>query len=150
MKNRHVNGIQRPLTRGTLTVLLLALLPACGILETEDRGAEEALVNITGSSPVPLELITSDAYVIAVDPETFEETVDLLASDTTSLETLPFTNIYGISSFDRFLIRLTNPDTAVASVRMTVTVDGSLEYDVPANISEGGSLEFRFSINQFF
>ncbi len=134
----------------TLLPLLLIGASGCGLLETEDRGAEEAVVDITGDTPVPLQLITSDAFVVALDPETLLETVQFARADTITLDSLPFSNPYAIAAFDRFLIRLSNPDSAVASVRMTVTVDGSVEYDQPATISEGGSLEFRFQINQFF
>lgn len=132
-----------------LTVALVGVLPACGILETTDRGAEEAIVTITGDSPVPLDLITSDAFIVFTDPNTFEESLQIFVADTLVLTALPFDQSYAIASFDRFLIRLTNPDSTVASVRMTVQVDGTVEYDQAATMSQGGSLEFRFQINQF-
>lgn len=121
----------------------------CGILETTDRGAQTAQVTITGDSPVPLDLITSDQWVITTNPETFEEELTMFLADTSVIASLPFNRSYSIADFDRFLIRLANPDSTVASVRMTVSVDGSVEYDQQATMSQGGALEFRFQINQF-
>jgi len=148
-RTRSLQDVPRSSIGAGLILFFVFVFQGCGILDTTDRGAERAMVSITGDSPVPLELLTSEAWLIFTDPETFEEEVQILLADTAILTALPFNQDYPIADFDRFLIRLTNPDSTVASVRMTVSVDGSVEYDQQATMSQGGSLEFRFQINQF-
>ena len=129
--------------------LMLACASACGILDDQEERAQRAQVVVNGTSPVPLSLITSSEFVLETDPETLVTTAVLIVSDTAEF-TPPFEDIYQIDQFERFLVRLVNPDSAVASIRMQVLVDGSLEYDQSADVAEGGSLEFTFQVNRFF
>lgn len=140
------------MTRSLRTLLLAAVglgVSGCGILDDQEPRRERANVVIQGTSPVPLSLITSSEFVIETDPETFEQTAVLLVSDTVEI-TPPFDDTYRIDAFERFLVRLVNADSAVASIRMQVLVDGSLEYDQAADMSQGASLEFSFTVRRFF
>ena len=129
---------------------LIAGLPACGILgdDTSDP-ANQAQVVINGTSPVPLDLITSDEFIVTRNVETGVTTTEFLSADTSML-TVPFEQAYDISTFERFLVRLINPDSMVASIRLQVLIDGTLEYDQTADISQGASLEFSFQTQRFF
>lgn len=129
--------------------MLIAVMvaAACGLIEPQSDPAEQVMVTVRGTSPVPLELITSSDFVLIFNGETGITRSDLIDSDTVSV-TLPFDQVYDVSSLERFLVRLTNADSAVASVQLQVFLDGLLEYDQQADVAEGGSLEYSFQINR--
>ncbi len=136
----------RPIVRAVAALTILFTATGCALFEP-DEGAERAVVSIVGSSSVPLALLTSTDFVVVLDPETSSTDVELNSSDTSSVASLPFNQTYGISLNDRFFVRLSNPDTTVvASVRMSVSIDGQDLYDASGEITGERWLEFVYRL----
>lgn len=133
--------------RAASLLALTVLTGACGLIEPQSDPAQQATVTVQGTSPVPLELITASNFTLAFNQETGVTDSNLLVADTAALSP-PFEQVYDVSSLERFLVRVTNADSMVASLRLQVFLDGILEYDQQANISDGGSLEYSFQFNR--
>jgi hypothetical protein len=125
-------------------VVLAVLGTGCDVFDPDWERAEQAQVIIDGTTSVPLTLVTSGQFLVVPDPETGALVTELVLSDTVEIE-LPYQDDFSMGEFERFLVRLINPDTAAANVRMQVYVDGRLEYDRSATMSEA-SLEFIFRV----
>jgi len=107
--------------------LTVVLAGGCSSVLGSDQAAfaDEARVIITGESAVPLQLLTSTNFVASPDPESGELIPTILEADTTILEALPHDRVYVVSGWDRFLVKLVNPDTAVTvDIQMRVLMDG--------------------------
>lgn len=129
------------------TLLLVASsfsVPGCdSIVSTDAHVARAARVVITGTSPVPLELLTSTDFTAVKNPDTGETVYTL---NTSSAETIsvPFDRTFQLNGSDRFFVRLTNADqNATAAVRMQVLVDGKSMYDVNATLKDA-ALKFSY------
>lgn len=98
-------------------------------------------MEITGSSPEPLELVVSDNFERVANVDQGARYTVLVQADT-SLVQPDFTKDYDIEGTHRFYVRLTNHSDEVAQVLLSVAFDGEVSYSQRANLSEGGALEF--------
>jgi hypothetical protein len=129
-----------------LCAALLLTAAACdGFLDTERESRETIRVLVSGTSPVPLLLVTSDQFASVQDPATGQILLQVIASDTLTITQLPVDTTYAIGQFNRILVRLVNPDpAATADVRMIIRLDDEEEaYNVQARIT-GAYLEYSY------
>ena len=98
-------------------------------------------MEITGSSPGPLELVVSDNFERVSDFDQGTRYTVLVQSDTSFVQP-DFVQEYDIEGTHRFYVRLTNHSVEVARITLSVAFDGEIEYTQGANLSEGGALEF--------
>jgi hypothetical protein len=131
-------------TRVLLVGLLLILPAACSIFEAEEEVADEARVVVTGSTPQPLELVTSTKFT-----RTFLESggvgISLAFADTAFLSLdQPHDQIYPIKPDRGFLVRLKNPGLEPAVVSMQVFFDGELAYNHQNITLQEAALEFSY------
>ena len=116
---------------------------ACDLVSGPSRPerAEEASIDVTGESPVPLLLVTSKVWGFVYDETTGEEQLVLSEADTAEIE-LPYQRTIPLAPTYRILFRLSNPDTAQdASVRMRVRLDDDVVFDEQATM-RNASLQF--------
>ena len=127
-----------------LPILTLLTASCSSILDTSEDYADNAIVEVTGTSPVPLLLVSSTNWVYVPDPISGEPTVAMNDADTVSLQ-LPINRSVAMTISRRIFFALINPDsTQTASVRMRVRLDDQLVYDQAANMRDA-SLEFSFA-----
>jgi hypothetical protein len=134
-------------TAGGLAGLAVAFaLVGCnGLLDTQRESYTTARVQVTGTSPVPLLLTTSDQFQTVQDPGTGFITTQMLSADTTIIGTLPFDSTVSLGQFNQFLLRLINPDTArTADIRLIIRLDDKKEaYNVGAKVT-GAYLQYTY------
>ena len=134
-------------TRGRIPFALLpltvvALLPACGIL---DEGAPEtARVLIAGPAGHPLRLVTSSDFdaVSSADGDSREVTV---FSADTAAASVPFDRTYGLGPRTRIYVIVGSDSTAAASVRVQVFIDTEIRFDRSTRFADGEDLVFVFA-----
>jgi hypothetical protein len=128
-----------------MLVLLCAIAAsACdAVFGTENNQAKNARVIISGSSAVPLQLVTSTDFEAIRDNNTGEIAVTLTVADTTSIA-VPLDQTFPFNGSDRFFINLSNPDPdVIASIRLRLLVDGREVFDESANMQDA-ALEYTF------
>ena len=125
-----------------LVALTGVVLVGCDDLldDTQDL-PDFAAYELTGTSPVDLEVIVSTNFAVVSDFETQSTFVDFFASDTT-LSLPPLSGDRDIRATERFFVRVTNYSDSIADIRLRVSFDGVFEYDQAAFMSGGASLEF--------
>lgn len=134
--------LRRRLVVGLLTAVLPAAgLASCNLLDDDQELPNIARVEITGSSPEPLELVVSDNFERVSDLEQGARYTVLVQSDTSFVQP-DFAQEYDIEGTHRFYVRLTNHSFEVAQITLSVAFDGEVEYSQRASLSEGGALEF--------
>jgi hypothetical protein len=128
---------------GALLVALFATSGCDSIVETDTRPVTNARLIISGTSPVPLLLVTSFNFGATRNVETGELQVTLIRADTLTVS-LPFDRTFPFSGADRLHVRLINPDVnATASVRMQLQVDARQVFNEQANMRDA-SLSYTF------
>jgi hypothetical protein len=125
------------------SLFMLLVAGACSsLLETEAHTIRNGRVTVTGTSPVPMLLITSTNFT-ATRAENGSLLVDYVAADTAVI-TLPFDRSYSFGQTDRFVVKLANSDSdTTADIEMRVFTDGSESYRQRATMKDS-SLEFVF------
>ncbi|HEX7118868.1 MAG TPA: hypothetical protein VF212_08780 [Longimicrobiales bacterium] len=144
MVPRIVRG-RRVAVPGAAAFILTLFAAACNtISDPTEHYAENAHIELTGTSPVPLVLVTSTVWGQKVDEETGDLVTELMQADTAEVE-LPFERTVALAPTYRILFRVINPDTAEsASIRMRVHLDDELVYDQPGTLLNA-SLEYSFA-----
>lgn len=123
------------------TLALVAASAGCDLLDDDQDLPDVARVDITGTAPVDLELVVSDNFQRVNDLEQGARYNVLVHADTSFVRP-DFSREYDIRVTQRFLVRLTNHSSEVASITLSVAFDGEVSFSQRANISESGSLEF--------
>ncbi|MFQ5538398.1 MAG: hypothetical protein ACE5GJ_13215 [Gemmatimonadota bacterium] len=132
---------------GVLSLLVLPTLGACSGI-TRDSDASTARVLAEASPTRPLELIVSTDFIVVLDELTGEKNPDYITSDTVML-TGDVDRTYDLKDGDaRLFVRLANYEDTVEPVRLRIFLDGQKEYDVSANLGQGGFLEYLYRFNQ--
>jgi hypothetical protein len=104
--------------------------------------AADARVLVSGTSPVPLLVITSTNFFSELDVGTGDRVTRLVLSDTLVLETPNLDRHYDIFGADRFLVRIVNPDAEnTADILLQVELDGRQVYSQRATMRDA-SLEY--------
>lgn len=106
-----------------VVVLGALLATGCNIFENEDR-SEQARVQITGTSEVDIRVITSTRFAFYVDPSTGDRESLLEASDTVEIRP-PFDEVYDISQYGIFLVRIINEEQTPADLDLQISIDGA-------------------------
>ncbi len=124
-------------------VLLATGLAGCDLLDDDQQLPGVARVEITGTSPEPLELVVSDNFERVADFDQGTRYTRVIQADTSLVELeSDFVMEYDIEGTHRFYVRLTNHSLEVAQVLLSVAFDGEVGYSQRASLSEGGALEF--------
>ena len=128
----------------TVPLIIILLASGCNILsEPDTRKAERARIEVKGSSPVPLLLITSTELGIHTDEETWEQTIVPIKADTLVTE-LPIEHSVSMAPNYQILYRVVNPDDDhEANIEMRVYLDEELVYEQAATLVDA-SLEFTY------
>lgn len=133
--------------RGLACAMLL--LPALGcseILDSSIETPEQAMVTVSGTSPVPLQLILSSRFIGIWNPEESKYEVTLNDADTVQVASLPISRTHPMNETGVFFVRLTNPDLAqTASIELRVRIDGREVYSQAATMRDA-SLEYLFFV----
>jgi hypothetical protein len=128
----------------SLPILTLLTAACSSLLDSTQDYADNATIEVTGTSPVPLLLVSSTNWVYVPDPVTGEPIVSTTTADTVSLQ-LPINRTVALTNSYRIFFQLINRDSAqTASVRMRVRLDDKMVYDQAANM-RNASLEFSFA-----
>jgi len=123
----------------------LGLVGCGGLLDTEHESYTTARVQVTGTTPVPLLLVTSDQFQTVQDPGTGFLSTLFLNADTAIITELPSDTTVSLGQFNQFLLRLINPDTLqTADIRLIIRLDDKKEaYNVAAKVT-GAYLEYTY------
>jgi hypothetical protein len=143
MNGRH-GGAPRRTILALVAAVLGATSAACdGLLGTDQAAfAADARVLLSGTSPVPLLLVTSTNFTAEQDFVTGELITNLIVSDTITLATPTLDQHFEILGADRFLVRLINPDlNETADIHLRVELDGRQVYNQRATMRDA-SLEY--------
>jgi len=147
--SRKTNPMLRSGLKLLATALLAAGTAACGVFETEDDVANNARVVISGTTPVPLMLITSTKFERYVN-QNGEPLITLVVSDTVELElATAFDETFPVKPDKGFLARLINPTQETATISMQVYFDGELNYDQQNVSLTDSSIEFSFVFESY-
>lgn len=123
--------------------MLTLAAAGCGVLNSDEDHPEEARVIVTGSSPVPLLLITSTQFVFDIDPATGDRTARALVADTSTIS-LPVDRTYAFGNSNRFLVRVANPDLdQTASVQVRLLIDGKEVFNDAATMRDA-ALQYTY------
>lgn len=143
---------QTALSSGARLLLLILLsfqVMACGIFENEEDIADNARVVVSGSTPVPLILVTSTKFQRSVG-QGGQPLILPTRADTVELElTSVHDQTYPVKPDKGFLARLINPTEETATVSMQVYFDGRLQYDQQNVSLTDSSMEFSYTFQGF-
>jgi hypothetical protein len=125
--------------------ILTLLASACSwVLDTTQDYAENANLEVTGTSPVPLQVVSSTNWVYITNPDNGERIVSTTSADTVSLQ-LPVNRVVPLTNSFRIYFKVINGDiNQTASIRMRVRLDNKLVYDQAANMRDA-SLDYSFA-----
>ena len=147
---RHLGNSANPVVpRLAWVALLLLLVPACTLLDPEVGVPDRARVFLSGSSAAQLEVIISTDFVRAA-AEGGSSEVSLTRADTfyTDLSTT-HDQVYQVAPKNRFFVRVSNPDTALAIVTLKIWMDGDLKYEHEEYTLREASMEFSRIYNDW-
>ena len=121
--------------------LASGMLVTCNVLDDDQDLPATARIEITGTAPEHLELVTSTDFVRTGNLETGGTSTEIVHADT-ALVRPRFDQEYRIDQTHRFLVRVTNHGLEPATIVLTVAFDGVASHEQPATLSAGGALEF--------
>ncbi|SRR5690606_8370084 len=127
-------------------LMIIFSTAGCDLLSdpSDSDRAEEASIEVTGDSPVPLLVVASKVWGITLDEETGDRQIIISEADTAEVE-LPYQQTIGLAPTYRILFRVINPDTEQdASIRMRVLLDSDVVFDQQATL-RNASLQFSHS-----
>ncbi len=136
---------RRPrVNRLALPILTLLAGSCSSVLDSTQDYADSATIEVTGTSPVPLLLVSSTNWVYVTSQETGALIVSTTTADTVSLQ-LPINRTISITDRYRVFFQVINRDTTqTASIRMRVLLDSKLVFDQAATMRDA-SLEYSFA-----
>jgi len=122
--------------------MILAGGAACSSGTAPNERPTEARVEVLGSAPSPLELVTVTEFFEAVENGEIVQ-VPILAD--TFAVTPPFERTVALTELGSIVVELTNYEEEPATVELRVRLDnGAQPYSGSATMSEGGSLRYVF------
>ncbi len=90
--------------------------------------------------------MVSTDFVETINDATAERGAIFNTADTTTINTLPYTDVVLLTDQGSIVVDVANPSDTPATVRLQVNLDtGQSPYDRTAIMSEGGALRFVFS-----
>jgi len=138
-----MSGLKTTFARNCLVFAGLAFAAGCSnLLETQVQIIRNGRVTVTGTSPVPMLLITSTNFT-ATRADNGTLLVNYVTADTAVI-TLPYDRSYSFGETDRFVVKLANADEdTTADIELRVFADGAEKYRQRATMKDS-SLEFVF------
>jgi hypothetical protein len=136
----------RALSAAAAAFMITLSTAACdlGSEPSRRRRPDEASIEVTGDSPVPLVLVTSKDWGVALDEETGQQELVITKADTVEIE-LPYQRTVPLAPTYRILVRLINPDAdRDATVRMRVSLDDDVVYDQQATL-RNAALQYSYA-----
>lgn len=128
---------------GHLVLIALFLAGPSACLDTQDPDPPaEARITISGTSPDSLRLITSTDFFEQIVGDSEIQAV-LVQADTLAVLP-PFETQVSLRSVGEVFVRVSQEGTTPSNVTVQVFLDGELEYDRTATLSQGGALEYRY------
>jgi len=123
-------------------VIILVGGAACSSGTAPEERPTEARIEVLGSAPSPLELVTVTEFFESVEEG---EVVQIpIVSDTLAV-TPPFERTVALTDLGSIVVELTNYEEEPATVELRVRLDnGADPYSGSATMSEGGSLRYVF------
>jgi hypothetical protein len=121
-----------PVSRSTLALAALGLLPACTPLDLDDP--RTARVDLQGPEGGSLQIVTSSAFFVDEN----RELTDVLSADTTRV-TLPFSGEFDVGVHDgnyKFYVEVRSEEGESLTTRLRVTVGGYTWYDAALDMQE--------------
>lgn len=133
---------------GTALFASLLVSAACSSISgTDDDPPEAARVLLEGTAPGPLEVVASTNFTRFTD-QSGETSVQLHASDTLEAS-LPLDQTWQMAGSNvGFYVRVMNPDSEIADIRLRVYIDGDERYDQAAELSDA-SVAWIFVASDF-
>jgi len=118
-----------------LFIITLSTTGCDEILGPSRKRAETASVELEGTSPGPLQVVTSTNWILTQDQLTGESMIQLFAAETTEAE-LPFEKSVKLAPYYRVLFRVMNPHTDTARIQMRVLLDGEETYKMETAVAD--------------
>ena len=118
-----------------LFIITLSTTGCDEILGPSRKRAETASVELEGTSPGPLQVVTSTNWILTQDQLTGESMIQLFSAETTEAE-LPFEKSVKLAPYYRVLFRVMNPHPETAQVRMRVLLDGEETYKMETPVAD--------------
>lgn len=118
-----------------LFIITLSTTGCDEILGPSRKRAETASVELEGTSPGPLQLVTSTNWILTLDQATGESMIQLFAAETTEAD-LPFQKSVKLAPYYRVLFRVVNPHPDTARIRMRVLLDGEETYKMETAVAD--------------
>lgn len=134
--------------RGLALAVVAALTTSCSLTTSPPKKPTTAHIIIEGSTPAPLELVTSTDFYQTQNQTTLEVNEVYNKADTLGIGTLPYDATVDLTDLGSISVRLKNPVVATASVRMRVTLDNGQGYDQTATLSDGASLVYVYTYSE--
>lgn len=131
---RHISM----LARGAL--LLLPFLGGCSLGTDVDR-PEWARIIITASSPLRLELVISQKFLVT------EGSVQLIEATTDTIS-VPFDERYTLVAPSRFFVRAANPTQQTVSFHLKILMEERVWVDDDEIVAPGEKVEFVYRYDE--
>jgi len=132
----------RGLGAGFAALLVLLGAAACSSgTEVEERPTE-ARIRVTGTTPVPLQLVVSTDFSEFVGEE--GQILQRINSADTTFISPPYDETVLLTSLGSIVVALTNHDVEPAQVELRVNLDNGEDFRQSAAMSEGGTLRYVF------
>lgn len=141
-------GVVRVRGVRALVLLAAALFSACSSSAGPDESPTSARVRIEGTSPHPLQLITSTEFYEQLNPLSGEIRPVLTKADTAALQ-LPYDGRMDLGTNGLVYVEVRNAEVATASIRMRVDLDNGESFDQSVTLSDDAALIYYFVFNNW-
>lgn len=133
--------------RGLVVTALVVAMAACSSNSGPDERATTARVRVDGTTPHPLQLVTTREFWEDVDQVTGEVIVVLDEPDTLEI-TPPYDATVDLGNTGSVYVELRNPLVPAASIRLRVDLDNGESYDRSATLSDDAALIYYFAFRE--
>lgn len=131
----------------TLAVALFGV-GSCSLGTEPDSKPTSAKVNIEGTFPNPLTLVTSIDFYEQLNTETGVLTPILITSDTV-LITSPYEDTIAMGALGSVYVELYQPEVETATVHMKVSLDNGEGYEQNATLADKAQLIYYFVFTNY-
>jgi len=133
------------LTRRGAALLALALVAgACDLTQGPDDKPTRAEIQVEGTAPNPLKLITSINFAETFDTRTLQYGAVLVESDTLEIS-LPYSGTVNLDALGSVYVEVLQPEEATATVRLRVNLDNGESSDQSGTLSNFASFIYYFA-----
>ncbi len=144
MKEKSVVCRTRLTSLVSLVAVFVLTASGCDILGPRTP-PDQMRIEVEGSSPEPLRLITSRRFFIDGDRVGVDGGVVYLTADTTMIS-LPRDETYNLQPDNRLAVRVERPEQGQVALTLRVFIDNDKVFDV-TETREGSFLQYYFTWN---